>query len=172
MITQYKAADPLDPTSQAEYKLLAGGATRTWVGTEDAYNAEKNNIPNNTMICITDDNSSGENTFWSGFTKIYEDTHVATTTDYDFEVTLPSDGYYCVTIDISRGKQKVIVFINNGLGNYYTFKTFIAQEDRIIERYILPYLPAGRIIRIRHVGINGEASGQVTLSIERVDFTD
>lgn len=55
MITQYKAADPLDPTSQAEYKLLAGGATRTWVGTEDAYNAEKNNIPNNTMICITDD---------------------------------------------------------------------------------------------------------------------
>lgn len=56
MITQYKAADPLDPTSQAEYKLLAGGATRTWVGTEDAYNAEKNNIPNNTMICITDDN--------------------------------------------------------------------------------------------------------------------
>lgn len=65
MITQYKAADPLDPTSQAEYKLLAGGATRTWVGTEDAYNAEKNNIPNNTMICITDDNMSVDKDVYS-----------------------------------------------------------------------------------------------------------
>lgn len=120
---------------------------------------------------MADSQSGNENTFWSGFTTIDEDTHVATTTDYDFEVTLPSDGYYCATIDMSIGKQKVIVFIDDDLGTYYTFKTFIAQEERILERYILPYLPAGRVIRIRHAGINGEASGQVTLKLQRVDFS-
>lgn len=58
MITRYKAADPLDPTSQAEYKVLAAGAQRYWHGTRAAFEQVKNSIPNNTMICITDDNDA------------------------------------------------------------------------------------------------------------------
>lgn len=144
--------------------------TSIFYGTMDEWNALTTDAKKQ-YDYMADSQSGNENTFWSGFTTIDEDTHVATTTDYDFEVTLPSDGYYCATIDMSIGKQKVIVFIDDGLGTYYTFKTFIAQEERILERYILPYLSAGRVIRIRHAGINGEASGQVTLKLQRVDFS-
>ena len=58
MITRYKAADPSDPTSKAEYKVLAAGAQRYWHGTRAAFEQVKNSIPNNTMICITDDNDA------------------------------------------------------------------------------------------------------------------
>lgn len=58
MITRYKAADPSDPTSKAEYKVLAAGAQRYWHGTRAAYEQVKDSIPNNTMICITDDNDA------------------------------------------------------------------------------------------------------------------
>lgn len=144
--------------------------TSIFYGTMDEWNALSTDAKKQ-YDYMSDSQSGNENTFWSGFTTIDEDTHVATTTDYDFEVTLPSDGYYCATVDISTGKHKVIVFIDDGLGTYYTFKTFIAQEERILERYRFPYLPAGRVIRMRHVGINGEASGQVTLKLQRVDFS-
>lgn len=151
-------------------ELEGGGGTSIFYGTMEEWNAlttdEKKQYD-----YMADSQSGNENTFWSGFTTIDEDTHVATTTDYDFEVTLPSDGYYCATVDISTGKQKLIIFVDDGLGTYYTFKTFIAQEERVLERYRLPYLPAGRVVRMRHVGINGEASGQVTLKLQRVDFS-
>ena len=58
MITRYKAADPSDPTSKAEYKVLAAGAQRYWHGTRAAFEQVKDSIPNNTMICITDDNDA------------------------------------------------------------------------------------------------------------------
>ena len=146
------------------------GGSSIFYGTMDEWDALSTDAKKQ-YDYMADSQSGNENTFWLGFTTIDEDTHVATTTDYDLEVTLPSDGYYCVTADISSGKQKVIVFIDNGLGTYYTFKTFIAQAERIFERYRLPYLPAGRVIRMRHVGINGEASGQVTLKLQRIDFS-
>ena len=50
MITRYKAADPSDPTSKAEYKVLAAGAQRYWHGTRAAFEQVKDSIPNNTMM--------------------------------------------------------------------------------------------------------------------------
>ena len=48
MITYYK---------DNKHNILAAGAQRYWHGTLEAYEANKDNIPNNTMICITNDNN-------------------------------------------------------------------------------------------------------------------
>lgn len=43
-----------------QYNVIAGGTQRTWCGTKEAYEIDKDKIPPNTMICITDDNMGAD----------------------------------------------------------------------------------------------------------------
>lgn len=112
MITRYKAADPSDPTSKAEYKVLAAGAQRYWHGTRAAFEQVKNDIPNNTMICITDDNGAPS---YYARNPVWGEAVAVTTAQLKAGYSCPSDGIIVGTFapNAYHYNEEPTILINN-----------------------------------------------------------
>lgn len=121
---------------------------------------------------FTDDSNEGEGAivgFYGISGDLLSETHQCDGEEVEYTYTVPEDGYYAVTYDMSATTQTTqycVAKMRGGNGILYTYDTTVSAPYRILARKFLPYLKTGSTIAIAH----GGSYGQATVKINRIIY--
>lgn len=121
---------------------------------------------------FTDDSNEGEGAivgFYGISGDLLSETHQCDGEEVEYTYTVPEDGYYAVTYDMSatiQTTQYCVAKMRGGNGILYTYDITVSAPYRILTRKILPYLKTGSTIAIAH----GGSYGQATVKINRIIY--
>lgn len=149
------------------------GGSNIWNGTHDEWDELTSEQKKQyDYAYFTDDSNEGEEAivgFYGISGDLLSETHQCDGEEVEYTYTVPEDGYYAVTYDMSATTQTTqycVAKMRGGNGILYTYDTTVSAPYRILARKFLPYLKTGSTIAIAH----GGSYGQATVKINRIIY--